>query len=124
MKKTLNDFNEIWEYLTIDRQIEIWNKTIGDPEIFENDEEFFETYFSSALDAVRAVCYGEYRYGDRWVWFNAYGNLSSTNISSQLPIDGNMVFSEFSCDMELAKKFSEFEDWYEEWNSSVEEDEE
>ena len=31
------------------------------------------------MDAVRAVCYGEYNYTDEYVKINAYGNLETTN---------------------------------------------
>lgn len=43
-----------------------------------NDEEFFETYFhNKPMEAVRAVCYGEYGYLDDYVKFNGLGNLES-----------------------------------------------
>lgn len=44
----------------------------------ENDKDFFDTYFYQNPDeAVRAVCYGDYKYTDEFVKFNAYGNLES-----------------------------------------------
>jgi len=49
-------------------------------EIYTNDEEFFEMFFSGAggaEKAVRAAFYGEYRYMDNYVKFNGYGNLES-----------------------------------------------
>ena len=43
-----------------------------------NGENFFQTYFSDNLDELaRAICYGEYKYGDDYVKFNGYGNLES-----------------------------------------------
>lgn len=42
-----------------------------------NDEEFFSVYFSDPMEAVRASFYGDYRYMDDYVKFNAYGNLES-----------------------------------------------
>jgi hypothetical protein len=45
--------------------------------IYNNDDSFLEDNFSSVIDAVRAVSYGEYRYGDKYVKFNGYGNLES-----------------------------------------------
>lgn len=55
------------------------NAGYGDNEIFDNDEEFFETHFSKAHDAIRAAFYGEYEYGHDYVTFNGYANLDSFN---------------------------------------------
>lgn len=46
-------------------------------EYYENDEHFFDMMFQNPMDAVRAVCYGEYNYTDDYVQRNAYGNLES-----------------------------------------------
>ena len=48
-----------------------------DDRIHKNDDSFFEDNFSGIIDAVRAVSYGEYRYADKYVKFNGYGNLES-----------------------------------------------
>ena len=46
-----------------------------------NDDDFFDMMFgTNVLDAVRAVCYGDYNYQDDYVRFDAYGNLESANI--------------------------------------------
>ncbi|HFI0464387.1 TPA: antirestriction protein ArdA [Streptococcus suis] len=46
--------------------------------VYENDEEFFETFFSSdPFAAVKASYFGEYRVADEYVGFNGYGNLVS-----------------------------------------------
>lgn len=51
-----------------------------DSEIFNNDDEFFEMFFSNrVIDAVRAVSYGDYNYSHDYVKFNGYGNLESFN---------------------------------------------
>ena len=55
------------------------NASLKDGTIYINDEEFFETFFTVALDAVRSVCYGEYNYTDNYVVFNGYGNLDSSD---------------------------------------------
>lgn len=53
---------------------------LEDLEYFYNDEEFFRTFFhNQTMEAVRAVTYGDYRYTDAYVVFNAYGNLESFN---------------------------------------------
>jgi hypothetical protein len=48
-------------------------------EIYSNDVDFLNTYFTDVDQAVRAVCYGEYKYMDAWVKFNGYGNLETLN---------------------------------------------
>ena len=44
--------------------------------IYDNDEEFLNTNFSSVVDAVKAVSYGEYSYNHKFVEFHN-GNLIS-----------------------------------------------
>lgn len=47
---------------------------------YDNNEEFFDMYFgTNTIEAVRAVCFGDYRYADDYVKFNSYGNLESAN---------------------------------------------
>ena len=49
-------------------------------EYYENDEEFFNTYFyNNPTEAVRSAYYGDYNYCDKYVRFNGYGNLESFN---------------------------------------------
>lgn len=56
-------------------------------EIESNDEDFFNTFFEDKpMEAVRASFYGDFRYNDDWVWFNAYGNLESGDYEEQLPL--------------------------------------
>ena len=50
----------------------------SDNEIYGNDEDFFETFFSNnVIDAVRSATYGEYNFSDKYVKFDGYGNLES-----------------------------------------------
>jgi len=49
----------------------------GAGEIFENDDEFFDRFFTKPQDAVRASFYGDYRFMDDYVKFDGYGNLES-----------------------------------------------
>lgn len=52
----------------------------SDDEIYHNDEEFLNTFFSGRInEAVRAVFYGDFRYMDKYVKFDGYGNLETTN---------------------------------------------
>ena len=49
-------------------------------EYWENDEEFFNTfYYLNPAEAVRSAYYGDYNYCDKYVKFNGYGNLVSFN---------------------------------------------
>jgi hypothetical protein len=49
-----------------------------DSEIFGNDEDFFDTFFSSSpMRLAQAICYGNYHYYDQYVFFNGYGNLET-----------------------------------------------
>ena len=52
----------------------------SEDEVFTNDEEFFEMFFSAdVVKAVRAISYGEYNYSDEYVKFNGYANLETTD---------------------------------------------
>lgn len=49
-----------------------------DSEIFTNDDEFMEMFFSgSPMRLAQAICYGNYHYYDNYVTFNGYGNLET-----------------------------------------------
>lgn len=54
------------------------NNSLYDDEIFSNDDEFFETYFSGkVVKAVRAAVYGDYNFSHDYVTFDGYANLKS-----------------------------------------------
>lgn len=78
-----------------------WDGSLEDYIYYENDEEFFQTFFYNKVDeAIRAVCYGNYEYMDDYVRFNAYGNLDSC--------------SEYELEKELKDNVEEiFDTWYE-----------
>ena len=83
MIETYYDF--IIDYLVNlkdDELLDQWNEYCSEEDmdsyIYYNDEYFFEEYFSNnPTEAVRAVCYGDYRYMDTFVVFDGYGNLES-----------------------------------------------
>lgn len=52
----------------------------SDDYIYENDEEFFETFFTKPIEAVRSAHFGDYRFNDELVQFDGYGNLESFNL--------------------------------------------
>lgn len=71
-----------------------------DSEIYDNDEDFFNTYFDGqVIRAVQCVTYGEYKYSDDYVKFNGQGNLDSFNsiVASDL-IDTIEVIAEYAID--------------------------
>lgn len=59
------------------QEINCWNGSLDYLEYYENNEDFFQTYFNDVFEAVRATQYGEYSFSDEYVHFNAYGNLDS-----------------------------------------------
>lgn len=73
-------FIENEDLRSIVMDINSYDGYFDDMQWWDNDEDFFETFFGTAImDAVRAVCYGEYNYTDEYVKINAYGNLETTN---------------------------------------------
>lgn len=67
--------------------VELYNEiseSLNGDYIYDNDENFMDETFSTANDAVRAVCYGEYEYMDSYVKFENDGNLKSGNYFSDL----------------------------------------
>lgn len=78
-----------------------WNGSLEDYYYYENDEDFFNTYFErNPNEAVRATYYGDYKYMDTYVRFNAYGNLKSA--------------SEWEVEKDLQEGAEEiFDTWYE-----------
>lgn len=83
----LRDFDAVVEHLenelSVEELIILHNEYCqhinSEDEIYDNDDEFFEVYFTKPLDAIRAVHYGEYEYTDSYVKFNGYANLESSN---------------------------------------------
>ena len=74
------------EEITFDELEEMLRDCIGydgyfeDLDYWENDEEFFETFYQGRLnELVRALSYGNYNYMDEYVHINAYGNIDSAN---------------------------------------------
>ena len=54
------------------------NNNDMDSQIFNNDEEFIEMFFSGRVVEFQRACeYGDYKYRDTFVQFNGYANLDS-----------------------------------------------
>lgn len=95
-EKRAAHYKEQVERMTDSEKVSAWNQMCqdqnrSDDEIFSNDEEFFSMFFSDTMEAVRAVCYGEYRYQDEWVTFNGCGNLESSNDPDQFIDDDELI---------------------------------
>ena len=77
--------NEIREYLLnneetlleVVSELNSWNGCLDNLDFWENDEEFFNTFFDNPMEAIRATYYGDYNYNDDYVKFNGYGNIDS-----------------------------------------------
>ena len=86
------------EYLmTVVEELNSWNSNLDYLRVYENDEEFFEMFFSNdPMELARAIYYGNYKYMDEYVRFNGYENLES--------------LSEFQYERELKDNINEIMD--------------
>jgi hypothetical protein len=81
--RTREDVMEYLEGLDNSELVSIHNEYCqsigdGDSEIWSNDDEFFETFFSGrVVEAVRAATYGDFEFHHDYVMFNGYANLES-----------------------------------------------
>ncbi len=75
--RDINNFEEIYDLVY---SINSHDESLIDLEYHYNDDEFFDIYFGiNTKEAVRAVCFGDYRYNDDFVRFDGYGNLESAS---------------------------------------------
>ena len=73
-----NNFDSTFDLVNC---INSYDGSLDDIYYYFNDDDFFAMVFgTNVLDAVRAVCYGDYRYTDDFVRLDAYGNLESANM--------------------------------------------
>lgn len=73
----LNHVNEIGNIVS---EINSIDNSLEYLEYWDNDEEFFNTFFyNNPTEAVRSAYYGDYNYCDDYVRFNGYANLESFN---------------------------------------------
>lgn len=76
---------ELIELLKDEDNIIVLNNNVNNStsslwDIHDNNEDFFnDYYYENTLKAVRAVCYGDYRYTDDYVIINNSANLESSN---------------------------------------------
>ena len=77
--------NELREYLLdnmetlldIIDELNFFNGCLEHLCFFENGDEFLDTFFDSPSEAVKASWCGEYYINEKYVRFNAYGNIDS-----------------------------------------------
>ena len=81
---TQNQFDAIvslLKNLEVSKLVSIWNEYCDennpDDSIYENEEYTLNEMFPSVDEALRAAYYGNYKYCDEYIMFNAYGNLVS-----------------------------------------------
>ena len=71
----LNDLDTLKDVVS---ELNSWNACLEYLDVYENDEEFFNTFFeNNPMEAVRATYYGDYNFNDNYVKFNGYGNIES-----------------------------------------------
>ena len=71
----LNDLNTLKDVVS---ELNSWNACLDYLDVYENDEEFFNTFFEGRpAEVARAIYYGDYNYNDEYVKFNGYGNIES-----------------------------------------------
>ena len=76
-------FQEKWNELSREDKIRCFNEYAreycSDDELFEFDEDFFNTYFEgNPMEAVRSCFFGDIQnWSDEYIRFNGYGNLVS-----------------------------------------------
>ena len=82
-----NNIKAVKEYLaglSNSDLVNTWNENArehdSDNEIYNNDEDFFQTFFDGKLmEAIRSISYGDYNYSHEYVKFDGYANLQSFN---------------------------------------------
>ena len=84
----MNNYEEIKNYLLdhvdeigdIITEINSIDNSLDYLEYYENDKEFFNTFFyNNPTEAVRSAYYGDYSYCDDWVKFDGDMNLKSVD---------------------------------------------
>lgn len=70
------NFDRVYELVT---EINEFNYSLDHIYYDYNNEDFFETFFGYTINAVKAVCDGDYSYTDEYVRFDSNDNLVSAN---------------------------------------------
>ena len=89
----IENFDMTFNFIQI---INSYDGSLSEIEYFYNEDEFFEIFFGiNTMEAVKAICFGDYRYNDEFVRFNAYNNLESAN-KYEVMLDYNMYKEEIA----------------------------
>ena len=68
------------ELLHVIQEINCFNGELDFLEYWDNDEDFFNTFFyNNPMELARAIYYGDYNYTHDYVRFNGYANLETTD---------------------------------------------
>ena len=70
----LEDIDELCDVV---REINCYNGSLDYLEVYENDEYFFNDFFTNPYDVLQKTYYGNYDFNDYYVRFDDYGNLES-----------------------------------------------
>lgn len=66
------------ELMSIVQEINNYNGSLENLNFYENDEEFFNTFFyNDPMRVALVISYGDYKYHNDYVRFNGCGNLES-----------------------------------------------
>lgn len=76
----MKSLNEIKTYTDF---IEEHLKDLDDDFLY-NDDDFLNSFFTNPAEAVRAIHYEEYKYSDKFAYFDNYDNLVSANSLSEV----------------------------------------
>lgn len=111
--------NEILEDLHSKEKLDYYNRYCDynndfNSIIYPNDDDFLKTVFNSdAVALAKAITYGDYKYNDKYVKFNGYGNLQSYN-GLQAALEDNFVDDEL-IDFVMEDKGIDLENLYDEY---------
>lgn len=68
------------ELVEVVQQINSFNGSLEFLQWFDNDEEFYNSFFlDNPMELARSIYYGNYEYCHDYVRFNGYGNLETTD---------------------------------------------
>lgn len=76
----VKDINNLEETRFMIYEVNSYDNSLDYVTYYDNDESFFdEMYQGSVIEAIRAVCFGNYNFVDNYVKIDGYGNLESCN---------------------------------------------
>ena len=109
-------FNECYDNASTEAIISIHNKYCSDSGdmddyIYVNNDYELSEMFSSPIDAIKAVSYGGYKYGDSYFWFDGLANLQSGNGTyDDMPVNQNDLMRYYEENPGDLAEFAEFEE--------------